>query len=96
MVRRRAAMTEGETSEKKAGSSLYSRHTTIHMETEWRRITVGSTRSSRAFSHSWRILSCSRIEGSRGGMGAAGAAPRVAAANTAASPMIFGFMRGSP
>ncbi len=41
MVRRRAAMTDGETSEKKTGSSLYSRHTTSHIETPWRRISVG-------------------------------------------------------
>jgi hypothetical protein len=74
MVRRRAAMTEGETREKNTGSSLYSRQITSHIETPCRRIRAGSTRSRRSFSHSWRIFSCSRIGGRAGGIGTADAA----------------------
>ena len=75
MVRRRACITHGETSENNAGSSLYSRQTTIHMATPCLRISAGSTRSSRSFSHSWRISVCSRSGGSISGpLGAVAAA----------------------
>jgi hypothetical protein len=82
MVRRRAAITDGETREKKTGSSLYSRQTTIHIPTPWRRMTAGSTRSKRALSHSCRTRSCSRTGGSAGGISAAPA--RAAASKSAA------------
>ena len=68
MVRRRAAITEGDTREKKTGSSLYSWQATIHIATRCRRITSGSTRSRRSFSHSWRMRSWSRTVGSGAGI----------------------------
>src|SRR5262249_9676419 len=82
-----------ETSEKNAGSSLYSRLTTSHIETPWRRMSAGSTRSSRSFSQSCRILSCSRRGGSRGGIGGAAEATPDPSASAAASAAARGSRR---
>src|SRR3954469_946923 len=62
MVVRRAAKTVGETNEKNAGSSAYSRQATIHIPTPCFRISTGRFWSRRAWSQDCCRAACARRE----------------------------------
>src|SRR5271165_944225 len=65
MVVRRAAKTVGETREKKAGSSAYSRQATIHMATPCLRMSAGRLLSSRLLSQACCKSACCWREAGR-------------------------------